>query len=65
MNTSLSLMLKTQVNKDFLDLFTNDIKDHHFVEEKVRLNLHILRIDSNRFAYEDLIEKLSNAINLA
>ena len=54
--------LKTQVNKEFLDLFTHDIQEHEFTEEKVRLNLHILRIDSNRFTYEDLITKLSNAI---
>lgn len=55
--------LKTQVNKEFLDLFTHDIKDYQFVKEKVRLNLHILRIDSNKFTYEDLIPKLSNALN--
>ncbi len=54
--------LKTQVNKEFLDLFTHDIKDYQFGEEKARLNLHILRIDSNRFTYEDLITKLSNVI---
>jgi len=55
------MKLQTSIKPDFLDLFYKEL------ECKVggtnsKLNLHILRIENNRFCYPELIKSLSNAL---
>lgn len=55
-------MLKTQVRKSFLDHFYHDIKDHVLVEQKCKLNLHILKLTNSQFDISPLLRELSNSI---
>lgn len=55
-------MLKTDIKKDFLDLFYNEINDFVITGLNVRLNLHILKIESNQFAYSQLVDKLFHCV---
>lgn len=54
--------LKTDIRKDFLDLFYPDIKDQH-LENSNKLNLFTLRVTNNQFVYNELIDLLANQLH--
>ncbi|EQA60626.1 HamA C-terminal domain-containing protein [Leptospira alexanderi] len=53
--------LKTSVPKNFLDLFYNEI-ECEIPDTQSKLNLRILKIENNRFCYDDLVEKLAECV---
>ncbi len=55
-------MLKTDIGSEFLDLFYHEIKDHSIVGFNTTLNLHILKIINNKFAYYELVDALEDCI---
>ncbi|MDY0194223.1 MAG: DUF1837 domain-containing protein [Aliarcobacter butzleri] len=54
-------MLETSVKENFLDLFYHDIKDYE-LEKSNKLNLFTLKVKNNAFAYNELVESLSNQL---
>ncbi len=56
------MKLKTQVNKDFLELFYHEIDNLIIDEHSTRLNLHILKIENNKFSYFELVDSLFDGI---
>jgi hypothetical protein len=52
-------MIQTDVNSDFLDLFHHVIEDYK-LDNSNSLNVFTLKMQNNRFAYNDLIELLGN-----
>jgi Domain of unknown function (DUF1837). len=54
--------LQVAVEKDFLDLFYNDIKDITVDDSGNTLNLFTLKIENNKFAYTELLEALRNSV---
>lgn len=55
------MKLPTSIEESFLDLFYNDL-ERKIAETNSSLNLRILRIENNQFAYNELVKKLSNAV---
>jgi Cap4 SAVED domain len=53
------MLLETSVKEDFLEKFHHDLVDHE-LEKSNKLNLFILRIMNNAFAYNDLVELLGD-----
>ncbi|EMS86346.1 HamA C-terminal domain-containing protein [Leptospira noguchii] len=53
--------LKTSVPKNFLDLFYNEI-ECVIPDTQSQLNLRILKIENNRFCYNDLVDKLAECV---
>lgn len=54
-------MIDTSVKKKFLQLFYHEIKDHQ-LDKSNKLNLFVLKIQNNAFAYNELVDSLSNQI---
>ncbi|MGQ1890136.1 HamA C-terminal domain-containing protein [Thermophagus sp. OGC60D27] len=52
-------MIKTNINSNFLDLFHQIIEDYK-LDNSNRLNVFMLKIRNNRFAYNDLVNLLGN-----
>ncbi|NVK52515.1 MAG: DUF1837 domain-containing protein [Flavobacteriaceae bacterium] len=52
-------MIQTNINSDFLDLFHHIIKDYK-LDNSNSLNVFTLKMQNNRFAYNDLVELLGN-----
>ena len=57
-----SMEFKVGVEKDFLDLFYNDIKNYNIDDYGNVINLFTLKIENNKFAYSDLLEALRNSV---
>ena len=55
------MLLKTEIEEDFLKLFYHDIIDYDLGNQN-RLNLFILRISNNRFSYQELTTELFDNI---
>jgi hypothetical protein len=56
-------VLKPEVQKNFLNLFYHEIKDHVLSEaQNSTLNLFVLKIENNKFLYDDLVDELSDCI---
>jgi hypothetical protein len=55
------MLPKKEVGQDFLKLFYHEIVDFD-LENQNKLNLFILKIENNRFAYDDLINELYDNI---
>lgn len=53
--------LKTSIPKNFLDLFYNEI-ECQIPDTQSKLNLRILKIEDNRFCYDDLVEQLAECV---
>lgn len=51
--------LKSSIGESFLELFSKEI-ECAIPDTNSKLNLHILRIENNKFCYPQLIEELSN-----
>ena len=51
--------LKSSIGESFLDLFSQEI-DIAIPDTQSKLNLHILKIENNKFCYPELINELSN-----
>lgn len=56
------MSLKTDIRKDFLDLFYSDIKDQE-LENSNKLNLFTLRVTNNQFVYNELIDLLADQLH--
>jgi len=56
------MFLDTQVDHEFLDIFFHEIDNERIPDCKCDVNLFILRIESNGFAYGQLVSKLENEI---
>jgi hypothetical protein len=56
------MSLKTDIRKEFLDLFYSDIKDQE-LENSNTLNLFTLRVTNNQFVYNELIELLADQLH--
>lgn len=54
--------LKTQVKKDFLNLFYHELVNSELKECNSKLNLFILKIENNQFIYSQLINELYDSI---
>lgn len=54
-------MIETNVKEKFLDLFYHDIKDMD-LEKSNKLNVFTLKVRNNSFAYNELVETLSNQL---
>ena len=54
-------MLETNVKEDFLDLFYHEI-DGQDLAKGNKLNAFVLKIKNNDFAYDELVESLSNQL---
>ena len=54
-------MIETNIKSDFLDLFHHIIKDYK-LENSNSLNVFTLKMQNNRFAYNDLVELLGNKL---
>lgn len=54
-------MIETKVKETFLDLFYHDVKDMELAKRN-KLNLFTLKISNNSFAYNELVDVLSNHI---
>jgi len=54
-------MIETNVKETFLDLFYHDIQDLELSKSN-RINVFTLKVKNNAFAYNELINKLSNQI---
>lgn len=52
-------MIETSINSDFLDLFHQIIEDYE-LDNSNRLNVFTLKMQNNRFAYNDLVDLLGN-----
>lgn len=52
-------MIETNINSSFLDLFHHIIKDYE-LENSNKLNVFTLKMQNNRFAYNDLVDLLGN-----
>jgi len=52
-------MIETNINSNFLDLFHHIIKDYG-LENSNKLNVFTLKMQNNRFAYNDLVELLGD-----
>lgn len=52
-------MLERSIQDNFLDLFYHDMKDQA-LDNKNSLNLFVLKVKNNAFAYDELIEELGN-----
>jgi len=49
-------------HKDFLDLFYPEIQNRVLDDCNTKLNLHILKIENNRFCYNEMVENLADNI---
>lgn len=56
------MKIRTKVNKEFLSLFYHEIKDYILEKSSTKLNLFILKIENNRFQYDQLITELTDCI---
>ncbi|AZI22491.1 DUF1837 domain-containing protein [Chryseobacterium taklimakanense] len=54
-------MLERSIQDGFLDLFYHDMKDQ-VLDNKNSLNLFVLKLKNNAFAYDELIEELGNSL---
>lgn len=54
-------MLKTNVRESFLDLFYHDVKDLE-LDKSNKMNVFTLNVRNNSFAYNELVETLSNQL---
>lgn len=54
-------MIETNVKEDFLDLFYHEINGRQ-LEKGNKLNAFVLKIKNNGFAYDELVESLSNQL---
>lgn len=54
-------MIETNINSDFLDLFHHIIEDYE-IDNSNSLNVFTLKIQNNRFAYNDLVDLLGNSL---
>lgn len=54
-------MIDTSVKDSFLDLFYHDIEDMK-LDKSNSLNVFTLKVRNNKFAYDDLVELLSNQL---
>lgn len=52
-------MIETNINSNFLDLFHHIIEDYE-LQNSNSLNVFTLKMQNNRFAYNDLVELLGN-----
>lgn len=52
-------MIETNINSNFLDLFHHIIEDYE-LENSNSLNVYTLKMQNNRFAYNDLVELLGD-----
>nr|WP_321357001.1 DUF1837 domain-containing protein [uncultured Draconibacterium sp.] len=52
-------MIETSINSNFLDLFHQIIEDYE-LDNSNRLNVFTLKMQNNRFAYNDLVDLLGN-----
>lgn len=55
-------MLKTQVNKEFLDLFYHEIENYGLKDCSATINLHVLKMKNNEFDYFSLVQSLFDSI---
>ncbi len=54
-------MIETNVKKDFLELFYHEIDGQELAKGN-KLNAFVLKIKNNAFAYDELVESLSNQL---
>ncbi|MEN8185495.1 MAG: DUF1837 domain-containing protein [Bacteroidota bacterium] len=54
-------MIETNVKKTFLDLFYNDIENLELAKAN-KVNVFILKVKNNAFAYDELVKLLSNQL---
>jgi hypothetical protein len=54
-------MIETNIKTEFLDLFHHIIKDYE-LDNSNKLNVFTLKMQNNRFAYNDLVELLGNSL---
>ena len=56
------MSMEIQVSRNFLDLFYHEIDNLTIDECHTKLNLHVLKIENNKFSYHELMNSLFDSI---